>query len=80
VSAQVITLNANKAGGTAMTEPAWLLLTFGPLLWMALLAAFFGSGEKSDPTWVRTLVLYAKAQCINLGAVALVWWLQVPTS
>ncbi len=36
-----------------MTEPAWLLLTFGPLLWMALLAALLGSGEKSDPAWVR---------------------------
>jgi hypothetical protein len=64
-----------------MTEPAWLLLTFGPLLWMALLAALSGSGEKSDPTWARALVLYAKALCINVSAVALsLWWLQGPAS
>jgi hypothetical protein len=64
-----------------MTEPAWLLLTFGPLLWMALLAAVFGLGEKSDPAWVRALVLYAKALCINVNAVVLsLWWLQGPVS
>jgi hypothetical protein len=64
-----------------MIEPAWLLLTFGPLLWMALLAALFGWGEKSDPAWVRGLVLYAKALCINVSAVALsLWWLQGPAS
>jgi hypothetical protein len=49
---------------------------------MALLAALLGSGEKSDPAWVRALVLYAKALCINVSAaVALsLWWLQGPAS
>ena len=40
-------------------------------MWMALIAIVFGwDGE--DPAWVRTLVLYCKALCINI-AVLSIW-------
>jgi hypothetical protein len=56
-----------------MIDRMWLLLTFGPLLWMALIAAVFGWKSEASP-WVRTLVLYSKALCINIGVIS-VWML-----
>jgi hypothetical protein len=55
---------------SSMIDGMWLLLTFGPLLWMVLIAAVFGwHGE--DPAWVRALVLYCKALCLTVGIVAI---------
>lgn len=58
-----------------MIDRMWLLLTFGPVVWMALIAVVFGwDGE--DPAWARLLVLYSKALCINVGVVSIVMpWL-----
>jgi hypothetical protein len=52
-----------------MIDGMWLLLTFGPLLWMAVISAVFGWGG-DDPAWVRALVLYCKALCNNIGIIA----------
>jgi hypothetical protein len=55
-----------------MVDRMWLLLTFGPLVWMALIAILSGwDGE--DPAWVRALILYCKALCINIAVVSI--WL-----
>ena len=57
-----------------MIDAMWLLLTFGPLVWMALIAAIFG-WEGEGPPWAQLLVLYSKAICINIGilSVCLPW-------
>jgi hypothetical protein len=53
----------------SMIDGMWLLLTFGPVVWMAALATVFGwDGE--DPVWVRALVLYCRGLCITVGIVA----------
>jgi len=61
-----------------MIDRLWLLLTFGPVVWMALIAAVFGwKGE--GPDWARLLVLYSKALCINIGVLSIcMGWLEGP--
>lgn len=54
-----------------MIDRMWLLLTFGPVVWMALIAAVFG-WEGEGPDWARLLVRYSKALCINI-AVLSIW-------
>lgn len=54
-----------------MIDRMWLLLTFGSVAWMTLIAAFFG-WEGESPAWARLLELYSKALCINVGVVSII--------